>query len=325
MESFRNREVLVTGGTGLIGRQVVALLCEVEANVRIVSLDTMRVHAQAEHLHGDLTDFALCRTLTREAEFVVHLAGVTASVESTIRKPASHFVATLMMNTNVLEACRLNGVRKALYTSSIGAYQPGEVLLEPEEFTGVFDGPPMDLAGWAKRMGELQVYAYRVQYGMENIAVVRPANVYGPGDKFDPRTGMVIPALLARIHSGERPVEVWGDGTAVRDFVFARDVAEGIILALHHGTGRSFLNLGSGHGCSIRALLETLKSIIPFEYRFDAQKPAGYPRRVMDISRARRAIGYLPDTPLAEGLRKTWEWFLAHEKEHGEKQDYFQE
>jgi GDP-L-fucose synthase len=163
-------------------------------------------------------------------DFVFHVAGIKGSIEVTKSKPASFFVPLIMFNTNVLEACRLNKVKKAVYTSSIGAYASAEVFRESEDL----DGPPMDMfPGWAKRMAELQIKAYQVQYGMENFAVVRPCNVYGPGDNFDPSNAMVIPTLMSRIFNKEDPVVVWGDGTAIRDFAYSRDVAEGTILALY--------------------------------------------------------------------------------------------
>src|SRR3989304_260723 len=105
--------------------------------------------------------------------------------------------------------------------------------------------------GWAKRMAELQVQAYKIQYGLDNFAVVRPCNVYGQGDNFDPKNAMVIPSLMYRIYHGENPLKVWGDGSAIRDFAFSRDVAEGVILALYYGTAASFVNLGSGRGDSV--------------------------------------------------------------------------
>jgi GDP-L-fucose synthase len=179
--------------------------------------------------------------------------------------------------------------------------------------------------GWAKRMAEMQVQAYRIQYGLDNIAVVRPCNVYGPGDNFDPKNAMVIPTLMSRVLTGEDPVTVWGDGRAVRDFAYSRDVAEGVLLALHHGTRGSYVNLGSGVGITIRELVETLARVVPFRYDFDSSKPSGFPRRIMDIARAREWIGYTPSTSLEEGLRRTWEWFTEHREEYLKRQNYFVE
>jgi GDP-L-fucose synthase len=321
-KSFASKNVLVTGGTGLIGRQVVRILCDAGALVRVVSLDTLTVDDRAEHVLGDLTDFGLCRELTRDMDFVFHMAGIKGSVEVTKSKPASFFVPLLMFNTNVLEACRLNKVQKVVYTSSIGAYSSAEVFREGENL----EGEPMDMyPGWAKRMAELQVKAYQTQYGLENFAVVRPCNVYGPGDNFDPENAMVIPTLMYRIYNKENPVSVWGDGSAVRDFAYSRDVAQGVILALHHGTRGGFVNLGSGTGVTIRELLETLHGFLDFNYEFDTSKPSGFPKRVMDFSLARQLIHYNPTTSLRQGLQETWQWFVANRNEYLKKKNYFKD
>ena len=322
LQSFKDKRILITGGTGLIGRQVVSILCDAGARVTIASLDDIRVHPAAEHVFGDLTDLSLCKEITSDKDCVFHIAGIKGSVEVTRSRPASFFVPLLMMNTNILEACRLNKVSKVLYTSSIGAYAAGEVFKEDDGA----EGEPMDMfPGWAKRMAEMQVQAYRTQYGLDNFAVVRPCNVYGPGDNFDPDNAMVIPALMYRIHNGEDPLLVWGDGSAVRDFAYSEDVAEGMILALYHGTDSGFVNLGSGRGYSVRELVEALHSFIPFNYEFDTSRSGGFPRRIMDISLARETLGYEPQTTLVEGLRKTWDWYVQNTDEHLKKMNYFKE
>ncbi len=320
LERFKDRTIVVTGGTGLIGRQVVDILCTAGAKVRIVSLDHVRVHDRAEHILGDITDFGFCMEVTSGVDYVFHLAGIKGSMEVSRTKLASHFVPTLMMNTNILEAARMNRVAKLVYTSSIGAYAPADVFRESDYRP---DSMPMDFAGWAKRVAELQVEAYKVQYGMENFAIVRPCNVYGPGDNFDPENAMVIPSLMSRIMRGENPLKVWGEGSAIRDFAYSRDVAEGVILALHHGTKGGFVNLGSGKGHSIKELVETLHTFLDFDYWFDAAMPSGAPVRLMDITLARETIGYNPGTSLADGLKATWEWFVDHQNEYLKKKNYF--
>lgn len=322
LKSFAKKNVLVTGGTGLIGRQVVNMLCGAGAYVTIVSLDKIKVHDKARHVFGDLTSPDFCKKATRGMDFVFHLAGVKGSAAVTEKKLASHFIPTLLMNTNVLEACRLNRVRKVVYTSSIGAYAGTDVFRESDY---KLDSIPMDFAGWAKRMAELQVHAYKVQYGLDNFAIVRPCNVYGPGDNFDPNNAMVIPSLMYRIFHKEDPVVIWGDGSAIRDFAYSRDVAEGVILALFYGTNAGFVNLGSGQGVSIKELVEALRSFLDFNYTFDAAKPSGYPKRVMDISLARKLIHYDPATSLRDGLKETWEWYVQHTGEHLKKINYFRE
>ena len=322
LRSFAGKNVLVTGGTGLVGRQAVNILCDAGAKVKIVSLDKIKVNDKAEHIYGDLTSFEFCKGITKNMDFVFHVAGIKGSIEVTKTKPASHFVPALMFNTNVLEACRINKVKKTVYTSSIGAYASAEVLKESQNI----EGPPMDfLAGWAKRMAELQIQAYKIQYNLDNFSIVRPCNVYGPGDNFDPDSAMVIPSLMYRIYHKEDPVLIWGDGSAIRDFAYSRDVAEGVILALYYGTKSQFVNLGSGKGYSIKELVETLHSFIDFNYKFDATKPSGFPKRVMDISLARKLIHYNPTTSLLDGLKKTWDWFVKNQDEYLKKMNYFKE
>lgn len=323
---FARKRVLVTGGTGLIGRQVVEILCDAGAKVKIVSLDKIRINKEAMHIFGDLTDFEFCKKITKDVDFVFHLAGIKGSVEITKKKPASFFVPILMMNTNVLEACRINKVQRVVYTSSIGAYSSVEVFRETQEADGNYYGPPMDMfPGWAKRMAEFQIKAYRIQYGLSNFSIVRPCNVYGPGDNFDPENAMVIPSLIAKIYNGNNPVVIWGNGSAVRDFLFSKDAAEGVILALYYSTNGKFVNLGSGKGYTIRQLVETLASFLDFNYKFDKRKPSGFPKRVMDITLARRLIHWQPSTSLYNGLKETWEWFVKNQKEYLWKKNYFKE
>jgi GDP-L-fucose synthase len=323
LKSFAGKNVVVTGGTGLIGREVVKILDRANANVKIASLDRVKVSEKAEHIFGDLTNFEFCKQLTKGIDYAFHLAGIKGSIEVTKSKPASFFVPLLMMNTNMLEACRVNEVEKVVYTSSIGAYSSAEFFKESEYSE---EQPPMDMfPGWAKRMAEFQIKAYKIQYNLENFAVVRPCNVYGPGDNFDPNNAMVIPSLMYRIYQKEDPVRIWGDGTAIRDFAYSEDVAEGVILALDRGTGSRFVNLGSGQGYSVKELVETLHSFLDFNYEFDTSKPSGFPKRVMDISLAREMIGYNPSTSLLEGLKKTWEWYVNNQDEYLSKKNYFKD
>jgi len=322
LRSFAGKNVLVTGGTGLIGRQVVNILCDAGAKVKIVSLDKIKVNDKAEHVYGDLRSFEFCQYITKNMDFVFHVAGMKGSVEVAKAKPASFFVPFLMMNTNVLEACRVNKVQKVVYTSTIGAYANAEIFKEDQDP----NAPPMDMyPGWAKRMAEFQIQAYKIQYNLDNFSIVRPCNVYGPGDSFDPNSAMVIPALMYRIYHKEDPVLIWGDGSAIRDFAYSRDVAKGVILALYYGTKSWFVNLGSGKGYSIKELVETLNSFIDFNYKFDSTKSSGFPKRVMDISLARKLIHYNPTTSLLDGLKQTWNWFVENQDEYLRKKNYFKE
>lgn len=324
LSGFSGKKVLATGGTGLIGRQIVNILVDAGAKVSIVSLDKLKPNIKANYIYGDLTNFNFCKKVTRNTDYVFHLAGIKGSIDVTKTKPASFFVPLLMMNTNLLEACRINKVKKVVYTSSIGAYSPAVIFKESSDPNLEFKEPPMDMfPGWAKRMAELQIRAYQMQYGLENFAIVRPCNVYGPGDNFDPENAMVIPSIISKIARGDDPVIIWGDGSAIRDFLYSRDAAEGIILALYWGTKGTFVNLGSGKGYSIKKLVQTLSKIVDFKYEFDQNKPSGFPKRVMNISLAKKMIKWEPETPLDEGLKETWKWFIKNKKEYLKKKNYF--
>ena len=162
-------------------------------------------------------------------DIVFNLAGVKGSPAMANERPASFLVPTITFSYNMMEAARREGVERYLYTSSIGVYAPAEYFREDDVWK-TFPSPHDRFAGWAKRMGELQAEAYKIEYGWDKISIVRPANVYGPYDNFDPANAMVIPSLIYRALDGEAPLTVWGDGTPIRDFIHARDVARGMML-----------------------------------------------------------------------------------------------
>jgi GDP-L-fucose synthase len=322
---YQNRRVLVAGGTGLIGQPLVAKLIELGARVRVVSMDDpSRAHPQAEFLRLNLLSFANCLKACEGIDFVFNLLGVKGSPAVTRTRPASFFVPTLTLDTNLLEAARQCGVQRFLFTSSVGVYSPAEVFHEDDVWR-TFPSDNDRFAGWAKRMGELQAEAYRIEFGWQEIAIVRPANVYGPYDNFDLENAMVVPSLIRRVLDGENPLHVWGDGSAIRDILHADDVARGMLLALEHADGRP-INLGSGTGVSIRELVEVIVGHADCrpEVVWDTSKPAGDRRRVMDLSRA-RAIGFEPRISLAEGIREVMDWYREHHSRVSTRYDVFQQ
>jgi len=321
-KKFKNKKVIITGGTGLIGRQLTKILCDLNAKVTVISLDKYSTEKRAKHIVGDLSDFNFCKLITKNKDFAFHLAGIKASVKMTLERPASFYVPLVMMNTNFLEACRINKIKRLVYTSSIGAYSKASTFKETKS---TYKEEPMDFyPGWAKRMAELQIIAYKKQYKLKNFFIVRPANVYGPGDNFDKKNAMVIPSLMSKIISKKRPVEVWGDGSPVRDFAYSEDIAMGIIKTLVYGTGKyDFLNLGSGQGVSIKRLVETMNRVQPFKYYFKSKNNQGFSKRVMDISAAKKIINYKPQTSLETGLKLTWEWFKKNHTQYKLRKNYF--
>lgn len=312
MSFYSGKRVLVTGGTGLIGRPLVDLLQAAGADLRVVSLDDpSRAPAGVEFRQADLRDFGQCVEVCKGMDVVFHLAGVKGSPAMCATRPASFFVPTITFSINMMEAARRAEVGKYLFTSSVGVYAPAEVFHEDDVWK-TFPSPNDRFAGWAKRMGELQAEAYRIEYGWNGISIVRPANVYGPGDNFDPANAMVIPALIRRAVEGERPLTVWGDGSPVRDFIHARDVARGMMMAVEKGIVEP-VNLGSGTGITIREIAETVARNIEggVELVWDTSKPAGDAKRILDTAR-QRAMGFEPIVGLEEGIRETLAWYIAN-------------
>lgn len=323
MSFYRGRKVLVTGGTGLIGRPLVELLVAAGAEVTVVSLDDpARAPPAARFERADLREFAECRRVTAGHDIVFHLAGVKGSPAMTAKRPASFFVPTLQFSINMMEAARRAGVERYLFTSSVGVYAPAEVFREDDVWS-TFPSPNDRFAGWAKRMGELQAEAYRIEYGWDRISIVRPANVYGPYDNFDPANAMVIPSLIRRAMDGEDPLVVWGDGSPVRDFIHASDVARGMMLAVEKGV-REPLNLGSGTGVTIREIVEIVAANLPArpEIVWDTSKPSGDAKRLMDTARA-ESYGFRPAIGIAEGVRETMEWYARNRQETDRRYNAF--
>ncbi|MBI3723773.1 NAD-dependent epimerase/dehydratase family protein [bacterium] len=323
---FRGKRVLVAGGTGLIGRPLVELLVERGARVTIASLDDpSRAHPAATFRRVDLLSFPNCLEVCEGQEIVFNLLGVKGSPAVTTTRPASFFVPTLTLDTNLMEAARQCGAERFLFASSVAVYSPAAVFHEDDVWTS-FPSPNDRFAGWAKRIGELQAEAYRIEFGWEKIAIVRPANVYVAFDNFDLDNAMVVPSLVRRALSGENPLRVWGDGSPRRDFVHARDVAAGMLLAIENVEKLALrpVNLGSGKGVSIEELVSVIVSTLEKkpEVVWDESKPRGDATRVMDIERA-RSIGYEPSVSLAQGIRETMDWYRTNGSAATSRYDVF--
>ncbi|MBI2028442.1 MAG: NAD(P)-dependent oxidoreductase [Candidatus Levybacteria bacterium] len=327
MSFYKNKKVLVTGGTGLIGRPLVEMLAKKGAKVTAASLDDPKgMSKEVKFTKADLREFGNCMDVCKNKEIVFHLAGIKGSPALNQKQPASFFVPTITFNSNMMEAARRQGVSRFLYTSTVGVYAPAEVFYEDDVWK-TFPSANDRFAGWAKRMGELQAEAYKIEYGWDMISIVRPANTYGPYDNFDPKTAMVIPSLINRALSGENPLTVWGDGSPIRDFIYSRDVAEGMMLAVEKGINTP-INLGSGVGVTIKKLVETIVKNVPsgsIKIRWDKTKPKGDAKRIMDIRRAKKLLGFKQKYSLEEGIKETIEWYINNKDNLDKRYNVFYE
>jgi len=241
-------------------------------------------------------------------DYVFQLACVKGSPKSVKENPATFFDGNLLVNIQMLRAAHQQNVERYLFTSSLAVYSPAELFHEDSVWK-TFPSPNDTFAGWAKRMGELQVEAYRKQYGWNTIQIVRPGNTYGPFDCFDEENSMVIPSLIRKAVNKEDPLVVWGDGTQKRDFIHARDVALGMILTMEKGIAAP-INLGSGNPYMLRDVVNIIISNVGYSPKviYDSSQPSGDPVRVLDISRA-RSFGFNPQISLEDGISQTIKWY----------------
>ncbi len=327
MNFFRNKKIVVTGGTGLIGRPLVEKLVEEGSEVVVVSLDDpSRAPKGVTFINADLREFSNCLKVCKGKDIVFHLAGIKGSPVLNQKQPASFFVPTIAFNTNMMEAARRQKVSRFLYTSTVGVYAQAPVFHEDDVWK-TFPSENDRFAGWAKRMGELQAESYKIEYGWDTISIVRPANTYGPFDNFDPKTAMVIPSLIHRAMSGENPLTVWGDGSPIRDFIYSKDVAKGMMLAVEKGINVP-VNLGSGTGVTIKQIAEAIVNSLPngpVKIVWDKSKPKGDAKRLMDIKRAKKLLGFKPTYSLEKGIKETIEWYVKNKGNLDKRYNVFYE
>jgi len=317
---FKGKKILVTGGTGLIGRPLVEKLVNLESKVTVVSLDKpTNVDKSVEFINLDLRNFENCLKVCRDKEIVFNLIGVKGSPKMTMENPASFFIPTITFSINMMEAARQCSVERYLFTSSIGVYEPADIFNE-EDVWSTFPSENDRFAGWAKRMGELQAQAYDIQYNWDKISIVRPANVYGPYDNFDPENAMVIPSLIRKGYEN-KTLEVWGDGSPIRDFIHCRDVAAGMVHLVKNKITEP-VNLGSGSGITIKQIADIVSKRFDKKILWLTDKPMGDKKRVFNINRA-KDYGFSAKVSLEDGINETIDWFLENKDIIDERYNVF--
>jgi GDP-L-fucose synthase len=307
METIAGQRVLVTGGAGFLGREV----CRALEAYRPAAVLVPR------SFEYDLRDAAAVRRLLRDTRpnIVVHLAAVVGGISANRANPGSFFYENAIMGIQLLEEARLAQVDKFVVLGTVCAYPKFTAV--PFREDDLWNGYPEETNapyGLAKKMLIVQAQAYRQQYGMNAISLL-PVNLYGPGDNFDLDSSHVLPALIRKAvearEAGRPFIEVWGTGSASREFLFVRDAARAIVAATELYDKPEPVNIGSGQEISIRELVELICKACRFEggIRWDLTKPDGQPRRCLDTTRAAADFGFRARTSLVDGLRETVAWY----------------
>jgi GDP-L-fucose synthase len=301
---------MVTGGSGFLGRRVVAKLRERGVGEAFVP-------RKAQY---DFVDRDACRQAIADSrpDVILHLAAVVGGIGANMLEPGRFFFDNLMMGVQLIEEARLAGVEKFVAVGTICAYPKHTPL--PFSENDIWNGYPEETNapyGLAKKMLLVQAQAYRQQYGF-NVVFPVPVNLYGPEDNFDPGSSHVIPALIKKFvdaRESEAPsVVVWGDGTASREFLYVDDAAEGLVLMTERYDSSDPVNLGSGQEIMIRDLAHLIADLTGYQgsIELDPTKPNGQPRRCLDVTRAESEFGFRAKTDFRTGLRETIEWYELH-------------
>ena len=309
-EFWPNKRVVVTGGAGFLGSFVVQQLRE--KGCRNIVVPRSRDY--------NLVQMEAVRRLYSESrpDIVIHLAARVGGIGANQSNPGRFFYDNLMMGTQLIEVGREQGLEKFIAIGTICAYPKFAPV--PFKEDDIWTGYPEETNapyGLAKKMMLVQSQAYRQQYAFNSI-VLFPVNLYGPGDNFDLETSHVIPALVRKCaeaqEAGASEIILWGDGTPTREFLYVEDAAEGILLAAEQYNDSRPLNLGTGEEITIRKLASLVAEEVGYqgEIKWDATKPNGQPRRCLDVSRVKQAIGFQAKHSLREGLTKTVRWYRAN-------------
>ena len=301
------RRVMVTGGGGFLGSAVVRRLNEAGATDIFVPRSRDYDLRTRDGIDRALVD--------GRPDLVIHLAAVVGGIGANRENPGRFFYENAIMGIELMEQARLAGVGKYVQIGTVCSYPKFTPV--PFREDDIWDGYPEETNapyGLAKKMLLVQGQAYRQQYGFDVIYLI-PVNLYGPGDNFDPASSHVIPALIKKCvdarEAGADHIDVWGTGSASREFLYVDDAAEAIVLAAERCEGAAPVNLGVGHEITIRELVELIARLTRFdgEIRWDSTKPDGQPRRALDTSRAREGFGFVAKTGFEEGLRRTIDWY----------------
>jgi GDP-L-fucose synthase len=308
--NLSGKKILVTGGAGFLGKQVIAQLHQagsLDADITVPRSKTC-----------DLRSLEHCQAAVKGQDVVIHLAAHVGGIGLNREKPAELFYDNLMMGTQLIHVAYQEGVQKFVCVGTICAYPKFTPV--PFKEDDIWNGYPEETNapyGIAKKALLVQLQSYRQQYGFDGIYLL-PVNLYGPEDNFNPASSHVIPALIRKVYEakqqGVKQLPVWGDGSPTREFLFSEDAARGIVMGALHYDDPEPVNLGTNYEISIRDLVELICRLMEFdgELIWETDQPNGQPRRCLDTTRAKEAFGFVAQVSLEEGLRRTIDWYCKH-------------
>ena len=312
MTFWENKKILVTGGAGFLGSNVVKHLIASGAKRENIIVPRSR--------DIDLRVWENCLSITKGIDLIIHLAASVGGIGYNMNNPGSLFYDNAIMGIQLMEAARQNNVGKFVAVGTICAYPKFTPI--PFQEKEIWNGYPEETNapyGLAKKMMLVQAQAYRQQYGFNAIYLL-PVNLYGPGDNFDPNSSHVIPALIKKFIDAKEnesdKVEVWGTGAASREFLYVDDAARAIVLAAEKYDPSEPVNIGAGMEITIHELVDLIAELTEFdgEIVWDTSKPDGQPRRCLDVSVAEREFGFRAVVEFRDGLKKTIEWYIQNRK-----------
>lgn len=314
--AFQEKKVLVTGATGFIGTNLVNRLIDLGAEV--VGTTHLKApqlcQARVQYTKADLTLMGDCLRVTNGIDFVFMAAANSSGAAVMDSRPLVHLTPNIVMNAQMLAAAYENGVKKFCFLSSNTVYPVTDFPVEEDDANFQFYEKYF-VVGWMKRFSETmcEMYSERIRKKMSTL-VVRPGNLYGPFDKFDPVESKVVAALIRRAVEKQNPFAVWGDGSDIKDFLYIDDFITGLIATFEASGDFETVNIASGVPVTVKDVLNQVLSAADHStarVEFDPSKPTMIPKRLINIEKVKRLTGWAPSTPLDVGIRATVEWYKA--------------
>ena len=322
---LKGKKILVTGGAGMIGSNLVRRLLKEGAEITVVdnlwrtsSLDNLKDNGKLiiplESFHNlDLSDYENASKVCKNVDIIIHFAEIVAGIGFVFNNQGFLFRKNIQINSNVFTAAKENGIKKILYAGTVCSHpaekqnRPDSPPLKEEE---IYPANPESAYGWSKLMGEYELELLNKETKDIDICILRFHNVYGPFCSIDTRTSQVIPAIIRKVIENDKEVIVWGSGSQTRDFIFVEDIVDSIALALEKGWNKGAIQIGSGKATSIREVAETAIKVSSkkISIKFDLTKKEGDKGRVADYSKAKNTLGWVPKTSFEEGMKKTYSY-----------------